>query len=139
MIVFLLMLTKLIFSIISPFMGQFATSLSALSIPMLFVWGRDPRSIEFVAFKSDVCLILFVLYILVWVIAPCLTISNRDSVAIVGLSLVIGCNLFDMISCILSTLWISQKIWSLLFSVVIVFLSIVTIYKKGQGDGSVVP
>lgn len=130
MIVFLLMLSKLIFSVISPFVGQFATSFSALSVPMLLAWGIDSASVEFLAFKSSAWSILFVLYILAWMITPWLTISKKDSIAIVGLSFVIGCNSFDIISCILSTLSTSQKIWNLLLSVLIILLSIGTIYKK---------
>lgn len=128
MIVFILMAIKItttLFSISIPSL----TSFSASSIPMLLVWITDHSSTELFAFKSIVWLVLFALYFIMWIVTPWLTISRRKCVAIVGLSFVLGSNLFDIISCMLSALTIFQKVLSLSFSALIIMLSLRTICK----------
>jgi hypothetical protein len=128
MIVFILMAIKItatLFSISIPSLVSF----SASSIPMLLVWTTDHSSTELFSFKSIAWLALFALYFITWIVTPWLTTSRRSGVAIVGLSFVLGSNLFDIISCMLSALTIFVKTLSLSFSALIILLSLRTICK----------
>ena len=138
MIVFVLMAIKIIttlFSISTPSLISF----SASSIPMLLAWITDHSSTELFAFKSAIWVVIYSLFFLAWLISPWLTISNKRAVAIGGLSLVIGLNLFDTISCILSALPILKKTLNLFFSICVIGLSIRAIVRQKTEDGSVVP
>ncbi len=98
---------------------------------MLFVWLIDLNDSSGVlfAFKSPFGVVLLGLYILAFLISPWLTISKKSGVQIVGSSFVIGINLFDIISCILSALPIWEKAINISFSALMVGLSIWIIYK----------
>ena len=138
MIVFVLMairITTTLFSISTPSLSSF----SASSIPMLLVWITDHSSTELFAFKSAFWVVIYSLFFLAWLISPWLTISNRRAVVILGLSIVIGLNLFDTICCILSALPILEKTLNLFFSIFVIGLSIRAIVRHGTKVGSVIP
>lgn len=128
MIVFILMLIKIVASLFQ-FLSPPLRSFSAISIPMLFVWSTDDSAVEFLAFKSVFLVVIFGICLLSWIVTPWFATSNKRGVAIVGLSFVVGLNVFDIISCILSALTTLEKALSLSFSVLIILLSIRTIYK----------
>ena len=133
MIVFILMAIKItttLFSISTPYLISF----SAISLPMLLAWITDHSSTELFAFKSLFWVVLFGVYLLMWIVTPWLSISNRRVVAFVGLSFAIGSNLFDIISCILSALPILEKTLNLSFSVLIIGLSLRAIRGSTGGD-----
>lgn len=134
--VFILMSIKIIASLFQ-FLSPPLMSFSAMSIPMLFVWATDDSAVEFLAFKSPFWVVLFGVYFLVWIVTPWLSISNKRVVAIVGLSIVIALNLFDIISCILSALPILVKTINLSFSVLVIGLSIRAILgTRGRFSGT---
>lgn len=148
MIIIVLMIVKMTATLFA-FVFDSLLKFWAPSVPMLFAWASDPFSTMFFAFKSDLWFALFVIYLLAWLVTPWLTISNRSTVKIVGLSFVICFNLFDIIGCMLSLLSIADKICNLLFSILVICLSIWSICREkgivgstredllGQGDGSV--
>ena len=132
MVVFALLLVKItatLFLLLSDILVNF----SAPSILILFAWVSDAFSATFFAFKSDLLLVLFGLYLLVWLVTPWLSISNRGAVKVVGLSFAIGSNLFDIISCILTTLSVVEKTCNLIFSVFVICLSIWSIRDELRG------
>lgn len=111
------------------FLSPHLVSFSAMSFPMLFVWVTDDFSAEFFAFKSAFGAALYGVYFLVWIVIPWLTISKKRVVTIIGLSFVMGLNLFDIICCILSALPILVKTLNLSFSILIIGLSFRAIHK----------
>ena len=136
MIVFVLLLIKIIATLFL-YLDDMLVSFFAPSVLMFFTWAKDTFSVTFFAFKSDFLFALFGLYLLMWLITPWLTISNRSAVKIVGLSFVIGSNLFDIICCTLTAFSVVNKIYNLLFSVLIICLSIWTIWKTKGDKGTV--
>lgn len=131
MIVFILMSVKFVATLFQ-LSDHTLRIFSAISVPTLFVWATDDSGVELLAFKSAFWFVLFAMYLLVWIVTPWLTLSNRRVVTIVGLSFVAGLNLLDMIGCMLSALSPLEKTLSSLFSVLIILLSLRTIL-KGQG------
>ena len=128
MIVFVLMAVKILASVFQ-FSDFSLGSFSAVSVLMLFVWVTDDFGESLLNFKSAFWFIMFCGYLLVWVIVPWLTISSRRWLATVGLSCAIGLNIFDIVCCILSALPIVGKVFCLLFSALIIILSLIAIRK----------
>ena len=134
MIVFVFMVIKVIatlFSISDPSLISF----SAASVPMLLVWATDHSSTELFAPKSFFCAVILIIYFLVWIIAPWMTISARKVISVAGFAVVIGTNLLDVMGYILSSLAISRKVLGLLFCILIILLSIMKLKRRNSTFG----
>ena len=129
MILFILLLVKILATLFLIFIDG-AQIFMAPSVLMLFAWGKDASSATFFAFRSELWFILLGLYILMWLITPWLTKANSSAVKTVGLSFATGSNLFDIISCLLTTLSVGVKIGNLAFSLLILCLSVWSICKE---------
>ena len=129
--VFVLSLVKIIATLLC-FPENFLAYFFSPSVPMMFVWTSDPFSVTLFTFKSDIWFALFGLYLLVWFVTPWLTISNKSVVKTVGVSVVLGINLFDIICCLLTALSAVEKIYNLFFSVLVICFSIWSIYRENR-------
>lgn len=129
MILFVLLLVKILATLFLIFIAG-AQIFMAPSVLLLLAWGKDPSSATFFAFLSDFWFALFGVYFLMWLVTPWLTKANRSPVKTVGLSFAIGSNLFDIISCLLTTLSVGVKIGNLAFSLLILCLSVWSICKE---------
>lgn len=129
MIVLVLSLVKIVATLFVA-MDGFWVNFSSLSVPMLLVWTTDASSAVLFSFKSDVWFVLICVYLLMWLVTPWLTILSRNAVKTVGLSFVLGINLFDIICCMLSTLTNTEKICNLVFSIAVICFSVWSIYKE---------
>ena len=123
MIVFILMAIKIIagvFQVMFPELSAVATA----SPTMLLAWMVSGEGVVLLDFKSDFLIVLYGVYLLVLLVAPWLTTSKRSRVAIVGLALVIGLNLLDVVTCLLSALDIWVKVSNVTFSALVIGVSI---------------
>lgn len=127
MIVFILLLIKIFISLS---LDVSLVPFSIVSIPMLIVWMTDPSSAEFFAFKSDFYAVVFLMYLLIWIVTPWLTISKNSYAATVGLFFVIGLSMLDLFTGIICDFSLLQKVLCVLFNTSITLLSIWTMRRK---------
>lgn len=128
MLVFLLMSLKIILTLF-PYLYPPPNMFYASSFLMLYVWSTENDSASLLAFRSDFCFGLYILYILVWFVTPWLAKSKKSNIATTGLSFVIALNLFDIISCILCAFPVTEKTLNISVSILIICLSIWAIHK----------
>ena len=125
LLVFILMAVKNIatlFGIMSPGL----VSLSSISLPMLLIWSTN----NFLDFKSLFLLVSFCLYVLLWLVIPWLIISDRRTTSFVGAVFIVGMNIFDIISCMLCSISLVQKVVNVVFSLLIICVSMLLIRRN---------
>ena len=123
MIAFILVVVKIVTSIFS--ISNFnLLAFTTTSPTMLIAFMVDDLSNERVSLKTCVVAVIFCLYLLVWIVVPWLLISKKRGIATTGFLLVIGTNLFDIISCIFTALPIVTKALNVFFCVLIIWFSI---------------
>lgn len=118
MAVLLLMLLKF-FATFFSFMFQNLAAISTVTPLMLYAWGWSENA--FVSTASN-CLLLA--YPIVFFLPPLLACFKKNRTAIVGLAFVIALNLCDIVTVLLTAASVTLKIVNVLFSALIIGVSI---------------
>ena len=124
MIVFILMTIKIIAGVFQVMFPELTAVATITPLMPLLLWMVSGESAELQDFESGFLLVLYGVYLIVLLVAPWLTTSKRSRVAIVGLALVIGLNLLDVVTCLLSALDVWVKVSNVLMSALVIGLSI---------------
>ena len=124
MIIFILMTIKIIAGVFQVMFPELTAVATITPLMPLLLWMVSGESAELQDFESGFLLVLYGVYLIVLLVAPWLTTSKRSWVAIVGLALVIGLNLLDVVTCLLSALDVWVKVSNVLMSALVIGLSI---------------